>query len=340
MPFSLASFLIDTQSTECFVRKASHAATKVRVSSMARTTERNERIALRISSLFRPSVHPSLVSFTALLQSTMISVRFPANQTKPNTIIGTLRCPLFQPPPPPPPPPAEPMAVDDTAVASSSDYDSSPCAAAADLRLPPPSPSPLQLTANAVMIDDGRAAPCRRGVRSRALMLYGADQIPDAAYEVVKKVKRTHTIPNVGATVRETARAMGRDEDLCSDLYPAVVRRLMDGRTSIFTVLDAQLQQRFNLDNGMALQRILEWWIKGYRPPRMPFAHDPLRDLKRHREPLAVHWGARTCGFPAAPGFRGKTIRPHVRGVKAGTCASGRGRTNCGTTWSKCATAS
>lgn len=97
----------------------------------------------------------------------------------------------------------------------------------------------------------------------------------------------------MGASVRRVSKVLGQRADLCPDLYPVLVRHLIGGRLSIFSILDVELGQRFSLDNGMALQDTMDLWLRRYRPPRLPIAHDVFRLLKKHREPLNVLWEGR-----------------------------------------------
>lgn len=88
---------------------------------------------------------------------------------------------------------------------------------------------------------------------------------------------------------------MGRCADLSPDLYPPVVRSLFGDRVAVFTLLETAALgwQCFSLDNGMALQDTLDWWLRRYRRPRLPLARDALRLLKKHREPHSVMWEGR-----------------------------------------------
>lgn len=111
----------------------------------------------------------------------------------------------------------------------------------------------------------------------------------------IPQVKRSHVVPDVGATVRQLGLSLGRRADLCPDLYPAVVRSLFGDRVAVFTVVDAPElgSQLFSLDNGMGLQDALDWWMRQYRRPRLPIARDAFRLLKKHREPHSVLWEGR-----------------------------------------------
>lgn len=145
------------------------------------------------------------------------------------------------------------------------------------------------------------------------------------AYPIVKRVKRTHVVPDVGATVRQMARAMGRRADLCLDLYPPVVRALSADRVSVFTVLDsAELgTQPFSLDNGMALQDTLDWWLRRYRQPRLPVARDALRLLKKHREPLGVRWEGRDLRVWTWPAEQRRDLVAVLRRILSALCHRG-----------------
>lgn len=117
-------------------------------------------------------------------------------------------------------------------------------------------------------------------------------------------MKRTHTVPNIGASVRRIARVTGRPcTDRCADLYPVLLRQLIGTqRTSIFAVLDVELRQTFSLDNGMSVQDTLDMWLRRYRTPRVPVLGDPLCVLKKHREPLSVIWEGRDIRIWTWPG--------------------------------------
>lgn len=101
-----------------------------------------------------------------------------------------------------------------------------------------------------------------------------------------KRMKRNHH-----AFIASSSRS-----EMC---FSDAVRRRTHGRISVFDILDAQLQQRFSLDNGMAIQRLLDWCLDGYRSSSSSSpssTHEPLCNLRKHREPLMFHWRPRTHG--------------------------------------------
>lgn len=81
--------------------------------------------------------------------------------------------------------------------------------------------------------------------------------------------------------------------DFCPDLCGPVVRCLFVGRVSVFTVLEDRLGQRFSLDNGMAIQDLIDVCLRRFRAPRCTLFQDPLAPLRAAREPHLIHWEGR-----------------------------------------------
>lgn len=65
-------------------------------------------------------------------------------------------------------------------------------------------------------------------------------------------------------------------------------------RISVFTLLVSELGQTFSLDNGVAVQSLVNHWLQAsLRKRARSSAEPPLLRLKRERQARAVWWEAR-----------------------------------------------
>lgn len=83
-----------------------------------------------------------------------------------------------------------------------------------------------------------------------------------------------------------------------ADPVPILIEQILAPRVSVFTILVDELGQQYSLDNGVALQSLVTYWLQlVQRPPgkraRTGHTDSPLLVLKRERQARAVWWEAR-----------------------------------------------
>ena len=124
---------------------------------------------------------------------------------------------------------------------------------------------------------------------------------PRIAVELVYRVGRSNSLPDVGASARSLAASVvevGDDAETMSPAHfvPFVLRRICKPRVTVFALLERGLGQTFSLDNGLAVQTVLEYWQRrlfivfcfahsgGQQRPRV-LRLARLRSPKRSRAP-------------------------------------------------------
>ena len=93
----------------------------------------------------------------------------------------------------------------------------------------------------------------------------------------------------MGASVRRLVIETGEE---ASPLNALFLDRLIMPRVSVFSLLEADLGQRFNLDNGLAVQELLWMWMR-LQQRRVGEAMTLLGHLKTQRRFCTVWWEAR-----------------------------------------------
>lgn len=136
--------------------------------------------------------------------------------------------------------------------------------------------------------------------------------------------KQFTAIPDVGASVRKWG---GAREEPASTLIPAFLDHVITPRVSLFTLLVSDLALPFSLDNGMALQTMVNHWLQCFRAPKRARSGTPCSDavmaLKRNRQARAVWWEARVVRIWTWPAEDGAALLRMARAVLEAIIATG-----------------
>lgn len=114
--------------------------------------------------------------------------------------------------------------------------------------------------------------------------------------EVQYRAKKFNSIPDVSASVYRWAEQQGSSDDPPT-LIPDFLHQLFQPRVTVFGLLASSLGQTFSLDNGLALQELLGYWLARHRKTKgkRQAGRDVggLGTLKQHRQAHVLWWEAR-----------------------------------------------